>query len=68
MSILKELRGKIANLEAEICKIQENCSHPDAIMTPGESTCGCCGDDDTYWTEHFCRLCEKKWYKEAAVR
>ena len=66
MSKIKELKMKIAECQAKIERIQEDCSHPEDYVTKINKgdTGNWCPQDDSYWKECHCDLCDKRWREE----
>jgi hypothetical protein len=63
MTIIETLKAQIAESQAKIKEIQEQCSHPlVARKTENRRATGNYDDPEgSYWTDHFCGLCEAKW-------
>lgn len=63
MSIVQQLREEIAERQAKISEIQEQCSHPEAAVTKkhGSNTGNYDPSADCYWTDFHCSLCDKRW-------
>lgn len=63
MTIIETLKKQITDAEDKIKQIQSECSHP--LVARETENKGYSGnyDDPTgsYWTNHFCGLCEAKW-------
>lgn len=61
--MIHKLKEQIKRIQAEIEAIQEECSHPLACrITKNKSNTGNYDpESDSYWTEHTCQLCEKRW-------
>lgn len=67
MSIISKLNEEIKILYKKISEIQEECSHPKSAVESknGAYTGGYDGPaSDSYWVDHTCQLCEKKWRED----
>jgi len=66
MNIVEEIKAKIKELEDQLEEIQDRCSHPaQAILAKNGSNTGNYDPSaDSWWTDHHCRLCDKKWRTE----
>lgn len=64
--MIQELRKKIDDLQTQIDRIQEQCSHPDAAVTrvAKSDTGNYDRTQDAYWYECECKLCEKRWTED----
>jgi hypothetical protein len=61
-NIIQEIRNKIDDLYLQLKLIQEQCSHPEAArLKENKGSTGGWDRDESYWTEHHCFLCDKKW-------
>ena len=56
------VENEMAKLRAELEQIQEDCPHPliarDAV---NEGSTGNWDRQDSYWTRHHCKLCDRRW-------
>jgi hypothetical protein len=70
MTIIDDLRRQIKESEEKIKEIQADCSHPlSARLTLNSGATGNYDDPEgTYWTEHHCTLCDKKWHTDQSWR
>lgn len=63
------LKLKKSQIDLEINKIQEECPHPDSLVTKkyGANTGNYDPHSDFYWTNYHCQICDKWWteHKEA---
>lgn len=60
MNTIEQLKKEIKDRQNQIIEIQEQCSHPEACLTKvHKSNTGGYDNDDRYWTEFTCSLCEK---------
>jgi hypothetical protein len=61
--VIQHLKMQLAEIQAKIEQIQTECSHPESVRTrvPGSDTGNWCRQDDEYWYDHTCGLCEKQW-------
>ena len=66
MSTIKELRKEIDERWAKIKRIQDDCSHPvDCVTKINKGDTGnWCPQDDSYWRECHCSLCDKRWTED----
>jgi uncharacterized membrane-anchored protein len=65
MSIIEGLRVEIKKLSDQIKEIQDACSHPSAcVSSVHKGDTGNWDNKDTYWVEHHCALCDKKWSED----
>lgn len=69
MTIIAEYRELIAEIQCRIDSIQNACSNPPEVVTfkHGASTGNYCQQDDCYWTDFKCGLCEKQWREEGSA-
>jgi len=63
MSVVDTIRAEICVLHEKIRIIQAECSHPQLCVTrvARADTGNWCADDDSYWYECSCSLCQKTW-------
>lgn len=54
------LQKQIAAAQAKIEAIQETCPHVNALHKNRANT-GNYYDESTYWTEHHCYDCDRRW-------
>jgi hypothetical protein len=68
MSIIAELKEEISKLQTKIQSIQGNCNHPEEALTfVYKSDIGNWDrNEDSYWTNYTCNLCEKKWSEDGS--
>lgn len=65
MTIIEELNEQIKLAYAKIKEIQNECSHPlVARITVNKGNTGNWDRDDSYWTEHHCSLCDRRWHTD----
>ena len=57
----EKLKDKIHNAMEALKDLQDICIHPSATHVNSADTVNWCKDDDSYWTEHWCVDCGKKW-------
>ena len=62
-TIIEELKEEAAAIHDRITLIQSQCSHPLVVRkTENKSDTGNWDrGQDSYWTEHECGLCQKRW-------
>lgn len=65
MSIVIEIKEQIKKLNAQLKDIQDSCNHPESCVEKknGSNTGNYDPHADCYWTDYYCKLCEKKWTK-----
>jgi hypothetical protein len=63
MSIVEDIKKQIKDLYAKLESIQNECSHPKAALTSVNdgNTGNYDPSADSWWTDHHCTLCDKKW-------
>jgi hypothetical protein len=63
MSIIDDIKTQIKELQQKMLDIQQECNHPlSARETKNRGVSGNYDDPEgSYWTEHQCNLCEKRW-------
>ena len=63
MTAVEKIKIQIYELELKLKEIQDECSHPKAavISTNKSDTGNYYSGDDSYWVEHDCTLCDKRW-------
>jgi hypothetical protein len=63
---VQTLKSEIKELQAKIEKIQSECSHPESARkeTRGSDTGNWCPQDNSYWIDVECGLCEKRWRED----
>lgn len=65
MSIIKELKTKIEELQLQIKSIQSECSHPRSACKVVPKSGSMDGYSiDNYWNEIDCGLCDYHWREE----
>lgn len=66
MNIVDKLQSQIEELQDRIDQIQEDCNHPSSarIIVPKGSTGNGGWQEDRYWNENTCGLCNKRWDEE----
>lgn len=64
--IVYKLQKEIEVLYEKIERIQNECSHPESVVTKEHKGSNGHYDpsDDRYWTEYTCQLCDKNWTVE----
>lgn len=55
------IEKKIAKLNLELFNLMESCIHDDADHVNKADTGNYSPSDDSYWTEHRCKACNKFW-------
>ena len=55
------IEKKITKLNLELFNLMESCTHDDADHVNKADTGNYSSDDDSYWTEHRCKSCNKFW-------
>jgi hypothetical protein len=70
MSIISKLNQEIEERRTKIAEIQAACSHPEAavLSVPGACTGNYDPTCDSYWIDHECTLCQKKWREDKERR
>lgn len=66
MSVRKEvtmLTDQVGRIQDTIKKIQEECPHETSVYSPQGSS-GNWDRDDSYWYNHYCYDCRKRWTTE----
>ena len=68
MTVIQKAREIISEQYALIATIQEECNHPTACLTfkYGSDTGNWDRNEDSYWTDYTCTLCEKRWSEEGS--
>ena len=63
MSIVAELKAKIADLEKQISAIQDQCNHPPLVTNkePFRVKGDPLGGGDKFYYNCHCQLCDKRW-------
>jgi hypothetical protein len=66
MSVVKQLQEKIQEIQTQIDTIQEQCPHPAEVVTKEAKadTGNWCPQDDSYWYNCHCQLCDKHWTED----
>jgi hypothetical protein len=66
--MVKELREQITKLQLQIKVIQDECSHPSLCVTKKHfsDTSNWVRNEDSYWTEFHCSLCDKHWQEDGS--
>jgi len=66
MSVVHDIQEEIAELQRRLKRIQDECSHPkDCTIKKGASNTGnYCPQDDSYWYDCYCELCNKRWTED----
>lgn len=59
-----KLYNDIEKIKKRISKIQEKCEHPKHSVKSinGSNTGNYDPSADSWWTDHHCSICNKKWY------
>lgn len=52
---------KIHKLQLELVNLMDSCTHDDAYHVNKADTGNYSTSDDSYWTEHRCKSCNKFW-------
>ena len=63
------IQDKISKLVAELKGIQDACTHPHATLRYqyDSNTGNWCKADDSYWTNLYCGLCDKRWTEDGSL-
>lgn len=66
MSRVNEIKKQIKKLYAELNQIQSECSHPKSylIKEAKSSTGNYDPNDNQYWYDLHCNLCDKQWSED----
>jgi hypothetical protein len=68
MNKVEEIKNEISELYAKLKNIQSECSHPSDCITKkhGSDTGNWDRNEDCYWTDFHCSLCDKKWTEDGS--
>lgn len=64
ISIVVEIKGKIADLIDQLNRIQSQCPHPADAMHYVSGRCDGEGTDSRWFRNFHCRLCDKRWTED----
>jgi hypothetical protein len=64
MTKVEKIYKKIADLRAQIVKIQDECEHTKVIKMPRANLDNYDPTQDRYWYDCVCKECDKRWEQD----